>query len=125
MKYSIADFVDVLMSFTPWADQYLGPTVPPPKLGEGPITLRVARALNPRFPSLSEDEFSEVLERAASLVRDHFALDVRFERGRDYTTAELFEIMPPSVLKVAKSWFYPLPDSLRPPKDFVDWIAPF
>lgn len=72
---------------------------------------------------MSEDEFSEVLERAASLVRDHFALDVRFERGKDYTTAELFEIMPPSVLKVAKSWFYPLPDSFRPPKDFVDWIA--
>ena len=57
------------------------------------------------------------------MVRDHFALDVRFERGKDYTTAELFEIMPPSVLKVAKSWFYPLPDSFRPPKDFVDWIA--
>ena len=49
MKYSIADFVDFFMSFTPWADQYLGPTVPPPKLGEGPITLRGCPCSEPKI----------------------------------------------------------------------------
>jgi hypothetical protein len=106
MKYSIADFVDLFMSLTPWADQYLFPTVPPPKLGDGPISLRVVRALNPRFPSLSEDEFSDVLDQAATLVKDHFDLDVQFERGTDYAISDLFNLLPRSLLENAYGEMY-------------------
>ena len=89
-EISISDILDLLMSVTPWADQYLFPKLPVPELGTGPITLRVVRALNPRFPSLSEDEFSDVLDQAATLVQDHFALlltpipAIQYAAGRNY-----------------------------------------
>ena len=86
-----------------------------PELGTGPITLRIVRALNPRFPSLSEDEFSDVLDRAAALVQDHFALDVRFERGTDYAIRDLFKILPRSLLENAYRTFYRIPET---PEDF-------
>ena len=90
------------------------PVVPLPELGDGPITLTVVRALNPRFDALSEDEFEAVLDQTARLVRDHFGLEVRFERGEDYGISDLFDLIPPAAEEFAKSQIYPLP---RPNQD--------
>ena len=50
------------------------PAVPLPELGEGPITLRVVRAINPRFNALSDAEITDVLDQTAVMVQDHFGL---------------------------------------------------
>lgn len=42
------------------------PAVPLPELGDGPITLRVVRALSDRWSKLSEPEFEEVLAQPPS-----------------------------------------------------------
>ena len=65
------------------------PLVPLPELGNDPITLRVARAINPRFPSMAEEEISEILALAGTLIHDQFDLTVQFERGDDYSVDEL------------------------------------
>lgn len=92
------------------------PVVPLPELGDGPITLTVVRALNPRFDALSEDEFEAVLDQTARLVRDHFGLEVRFERGEDYGISDLFDLIPPAAEEFAKSQIYPLPHPNQGPE---------
>ena len=99
------------------------PAVPLPELGDGPVTLRVVRALNPRFTSLTEAEIADVLEQTARLVQDHFGLDVRFERGDDYTMAELFQRMPDVVEEFALSWSYTPPPPTLSPQPLMDLIA--
>ena len=101
------------------------PVVPPPELGDGPINLRVVRALNPRFPELSQDEFAEVLDQASVLVKDHFGLDVRFERGRDYAIDELFLLMPDPVLDNAFRPIFRLPNLIEAPDSMVEFITSF
>ena len=70
------------------------PVVPLPELGDGPIALRVVRALNDRWSMLSEPEFEEVLNQTVDLVDFHFGLEVRFERGADYDIWELMDLIP-------------------------------
>ena len=86
--------------------RYPFPVVQPPDLGDGPITLRVVRAINDRFNSLTEEEFESVLDQTVRSVRYHFGLEVRFERGDDYTIAELFQLIPEPAEELALSLSY-------------------
>ena len=87
------------------------PAVPLPELGEGPITLRVARAINPRFPLLTEDEFAQATQTAGMVILDQFGLDVRFERGDDYTVDDLLLLTPKAALNEAVNTIIGLPDT--------------
>ena len=83
----------------------LFPAVPLPELGDGPITLRVVRSINPRFPSLNEDAIAESFEIAGLIILDQFGLQVRFERGDDYTLDDLLTLTPQAALEVAVNTF--------------------
>ena len=90
-------------------------TVPLPDLGEGPITLRVVRAINPRFPSLNEGAIVQTFEIARFITRDQYGLDVRFERGNDYTVEQFLQLTPPAALEAAMRSIVEVPlPPLRP-----------
>ena len=99
------------------------PVVQPPELGDGPITLRVVRAINDRFNSLTEEEFESVLDQTVRSVRYHFGLEVRFERGDDYTIAELFQLIPEPAEELALSLSYTPPLSGVSPEELISSIA--
>ena len=98
------------------------PAVPLPELGDGPITLRVVRAMNPRFNALSDAEFADVLVQTAVMVQDHFGLEMRFERGENFAIAELFELIPEPVEEVALSFRYTLLPPGVAPLELVDSV---
>ena len=110
-------------ALTSCGEQYPFPVVPPPELGDGPITLRVVRALNPRFPKMSEAEFADVLGQASVLVKDHFGLDVRFERGRDYAIDELFLLIPDPALENTFRTMYRFPGLSDTPELLVEFVT--
>lgn len=99
------------------------PAVPLPELGDGPITLRVVRAINPRFDALTEAEFEEVLRQTVDLVQFHFGLEVQFERGEDYDVSELMKLNPPAAREDAIGLTYELPDPSRAPMRLAGMIA--
>ncbi len=99
------------------------PAVPLPELGDGPVTLRVVRAVNPRFTALTEAEITDVLKQTAVLVQEHFGLDVRFERGDDYTMAELFQRIPDVAEEFALSWSYTPPPPTLTPQGLIDKVV--
>ena len=103
--------------------RYPFPVVQPPELGDGPITLRVVRAINDRFNSLTEEEFESVLDQTVRSVRYHFGLEVRFERGDDYTIAELFQLIPEPAEELALSLSYTPPLSGVSPEELISSIA--
>ena len=57
------------------------PVVQPPELGDGPFTLRVVRAINDRFNSLTEEEFESVLDQTVRSVRTVRPTAVAAPRG--------------------------------------------
>jgi hypothetical protein len=99
------------------------PAVPLPKLGDGPITLRVVRAINPRFYALTEAEIAVVLDQVADLVENHFGLEVRFERREDITIADLFAFIPEPASETALSFIYTLLPPGIAPLELVDSVA--
>ncbi|MBT4711702.1 MAG: hypothetical protein HOB82_09300 [Alphaproteobacteria bacterium] len=99
------------------------PLVPVPELGDGPISLRVARAINPRFPNLAEEEISEVLALAGTLIHDQFGLTVQFDRGDDYSVDELLMATPSPAIEFGAHYVFNMVDADRSPQVLVKWIA--
>ena len=99
------------------------PLVPLPELSNDPITLRVARAINPRFPSMAEEEISEILALAGTLIHDQFGLTVQFERGDDYSVDELLMGTPSPAIEFGAHYVFNMVDADRAPQILVKWIA--
>lgn len=63
------------------------------------ISLRVANVTNPRFPQLSDEQLQAILNKTSNMVKEHFALDVVFEKPEPLTIEALFNILPENVKK--------------------------
>ena len=81
------------------------PTVPLPRI-DGPVTLRVVHAVNPRLPVMAPEQRQRLLEEAARISRDHFGLEVRFEERGEIPIAELFARLPADELEKRKGLIY-------------------
>ncbi|GAB6041336.1 hypothetical protein [Endothiovibrio diazotrophicus] len=79
--------------------------VPLPHL-DGPVTLRVIHAVNPRLPVMSAEQRRILLDQAARTSRAHFGLDVRFEEQGEIPIGELFARLPEDQLAARRELIY-------------------
>lgn len=89
-------------------------TVPLPKIDAGKVSLRVAHAINPRFPKLSDAQFAALLQAAAQTAQRHFGVQVTYEPT--VTTVSLNDVLR-SVPKPIAAHSRTLIDAARGPAD--------
>ena len=87
--------------------------------------MRVVRVINPRFDALTDVQIADALDQTTQLVRDHFGLEVRFERGEDYDILEIMKLIPPAAEEFAKSQIYPLPRTTQAPNRLAAMIEEY
>lgn len=63
------------------------------------IRLRVASAINPRFPQLSDEQLQQILNKTSLLVKQHFDLNVSFEKPETVSIKTLFDTLPEKLIK--------------------------
>ena len=125
-------------SLPPW------PTVELPDISRQPLKVKVAHAINSRFPSLTQQQLNAVLVRSQQLVKQHFNLDVAFEFSEAISIDELFQYLPAHVKKARRKsiidlqnlsdadvnnmWFS-IYSSLKPfehdPQSVIDYAKPY
>ncbi|MGE0330033.1 MAG: hypothetical protein AB7P37_05020 [Ramlibacter sp.] len=69
-------------------------TVPLPRLGAGPVELRVAYAINPRLPRMDAAQLATLLDAMRGAVREHFGVELRFAPVKEVPLAALFATIP-------------------------------
>jgi hypothetical protein len=69
--------------------------LPAPQLPQGPVTLRVVHAVNPRLPQFSHARVDELLRSGQATAERHFGVRVSFEQRDTVEIGELFRAMPP------------------------------
>ena len=69
-------------------------TVPLPRLGTGPLELRVAYLINPRLPRMDATQLTVLLDTMRSAVREHFGVQVQFSPVKEMPIAEVFATIP-------------------------------
>lgn len=73
-------------------------TIGLPDISNHPISLRVARVLNPRFTQLSDDKVDQLLKRAQQLVKQHFNIDVEFLAIDTLAIEDVFSAINPQLI---------------------------
>lgn len=61
------------------------------------IHFRVANAINSRFPQLSDEQLQIILEKTSMMVKEHFDLNVLFEKPKAVSIEALFDSLPEKV----------------------------
>ena len=86
----------VLVALFPSSNKTSSPwqSVSLPDTSSQPLPLRVVHAINPRFHSLSDEQFSRVLELARFMVKRHFNIDVIFSKSENISIDEVFAYLP-------------------------------
>lgn len=79
--------------------------MPLPDVGNGQVTLRVAHAINPRFPKLSEAQLDELLRAAAASAQRHLGLQVSYQGpARVISLEQLLRGIPKPVAERHLAW---------------------
>ena len=73
--------------------------VPLPDLPDDTIQLRVANAVNSRFPQLTDEQLQQLLDKTVLMVKQHFNLSIAFEKPESITIQNLFDALPEHVKK--------------------------
>ncbi len=68
-----------------------------PDISVQPLRLRVVHAVNSRFNSLTDEQFSRVLEHTRFMVKQHFNLHVIFEKSENISVDKVFTYLPEQV----------------------------
>lgn len=63
------------------------------------VRFRVANVTNSRFPQLTDEQLQQILDKTVVLVKEHFDLDVIFEKPEAVKIETLFETLPEKVKK--------------------------
>ncbi len=80
--------------------------LPQPELPRGAIALRVAYAVNPRFPRLAPREIESLLAETARVARAQFGVDLEFEPVAELPIDALFRIVPGFLMKERRAEIY-------------------
>lgn len=73
---------------------------PLPKLTDAPIILRVAYAINPRFPKMDKKQLDILLKTAKALTQEHFQIEIEFEDIQEIPIEALFTFLPPELADI-------------------------
>jgi hypothetical protein len=71
--------------------------VPVPTLPAGPVELRVAHVVNPRFPRFTASQVETMLEETQRIVRAHFGVELRFGAVETSDIDALFARFGPTI----------------------------
>ncbi len=63
------------------------------------IQLRVANVINPRFPQLDDEQLQAILKKASIMSKEHFGLNISFEKPESVSIQKLFDTLPEKVKK--------------------------
>ena len=80
-------------------------TVPLPRI-DGPVTLRVIHAVNPRLPVMPFEQRKRLLEETARISKEHFGVELRFDDRGEIPIAELFARIPVDQLEKRRGQIY-------------------
>ena len=80
-------------------------SVPLPSI-DGPVTLRVVHAVNPRLPVMSMEQRARLLDEAARISREHFGIEVRFDDRGEIPISDLFARIPDEKLAERRGLIY-------------------
>ena len=72
---------------------------PMPDLPDDTIHLRVANAVNSRFPQLTDEQLQQLLDKTVLMVKQHFNLSIAFEKPESISIQNLFDALPEHVKK--------------------------
>ena len=92
--------------FASWSATAKTAIVPLPQLGNGPVELRLAHAVNPRLTSLDPDELATLLAETRQVVRDHFNIKLRFSEPIEISVKRLLAAIPAEALKARSGLIY-------------------
>ena len=94
------------------------PWLPVPVLPNGPITMRVAYAVNPRLPRFTPAQLAALLAATARTAQQHFGVELRFEALQEIAIAQVFETIPAASREAARAAVYDFKSGKGDPRAF-------